>query len=297
MSDALPIAPVAAPAPQKAPEAKTPEPKVVAKPAEAKPVEVDDTEEYVVDGKPTRLNKAQRQLHFQKALAADKRMKEAADIKAKTEDFWKDFEADPEGAMRKLGKDPDKIFSAHLEKKARLATMTEEQREAASLKERAEAAEKKAAKFEEEQKAARQAEVDARNFKALETQLIAASDKLGLASTPDVLEGLCDIALEFYEYGASITADQVAQEFVRREKEHFEAKDKRLFSVLKGQKLLAYLGDATLAEVKAALSQVDADSLKDIPKPQAKAKTQVRAHERTVKGHINENAFDKKFGL
>ncbi len=296
MSDALPVAPAAAaPVVSQKPTIVKPEP---VKLVEAKAPEVDDSEEYVVDGKPTRLNKAQRQLHFQKALAADKRMKEAADEKAKAADIIKLFETDPEAALRKLNKDPDKLFASHLEKKAKLELMTQEQRDAESLRTRAEAAEAKAKKFEDEQKTAKQAETDARNFKALETQLIGAADKHGLSDTPETLEGLCDIALEFIEYGTAITADQVAQEFIRREKEHFEAKDKRLFSVLKGSKLLAYLGEATVAEIKAALSAADAESLKGIEPPRAKIK--VAAHERAVRpksGFINENSFDKKFGL
>ncbi len=294
MSEIAPVAPVA-PVVTNKPALVKSEP---VKPVEAKAPEVDDSEEYVVDGKTTRLNKEQRKLHFQKALAADKRIQAAAEETRKASELVKLFETDPEAALRKLNKDPDKLFASHLEKKAKLELMTQEQRDAESLRTRAEAAEAKAKKFEDEQKTAKQAETDARNFKALETQLIGAADKHGLSDTPETLEGLCDIALEFLEYGTTITADQVAQEFIRREKEHFEAKDKRLFSVLKGPKLLAYLGDATVAEIKAALSAADAESLKGIQPPKAKIK--VAAHERAVRprsGHISENSFDKKFGL
>ena len=45
------------------------------------PPEVDDSEEYTIDGKTIRLTKAQRQLHLQKGLAADKRIQEATELK------------------------------------------------------------------------------------------------------------------------------------------------------------------------------------------------------------------------
>lgn len=302
MSDALPIAPAAV-APTNGAHPTTPQKPAVVKPttdvkAETKAPEVDDSEEYVIDGKATRLTKAQRQLHFAKGLAADKRFKEAADERNKAAELLKLWETDPDAALRKLGRDPDKERAAHLERRAKLELMTQEQRDAEALKSRAEAAEAKAAKLEADQKAARQAELDDRNFKAIQTKLIAAADKHGLSDSPDVLTALCDIKLEFLEHGMVADDDQVAEEYLRREREHIEAKDKKLLSVLKGKKLLDYLGDATLSEVKAALAQLDTDSLKDIPKPQAKPKTQVRAHERALKGpHISEGDFDKKFKL
>lgn len=298
MSDAaLPVAPVAAATNGALPAAP---PKTAIKPpvAPVAAVEVDDFEEYVVDGKTTRLNKEQRKLHFQKHLAADKRLKEAADEKNKAADLIKLFETDPEAALTKAGHDPSKIFGSHLEKRAKLEMMTEEQRVAMALQQRAEAAETKAAKFEEEKRAQYRANVDRQNFLAVEQQFIETANKHGLDSSPEVLRDMCDIAIEFLEHDLVITADQAALEYQRREADHIEARDKRRSAGLKGQKLLTYLGEATVAEVKAALAAADAESLQSIPKPQAKPKTQVKAHERAIKGsHISELMFDKKFGL
>ncbi len=303
MSDALPIAP-----PTNGAHPTTPQKPAAVKPVDAKPVapvkevkapEVDDSEEYehVVNGQTVkvRLTKAQRAIEFQKSRAASQKFKEAADMRAKVDDFNKSFDVDPEEAIRRLGKDPDKVFAAHLEKKAKLALMTQEQRDAAALQDRLSAAEAKAKSYEQKEAEAKQAQIDGVTFKRYEKELIEASDKVGLDSGGDVLEELADIGLEYLQNGIPLTGDQIVEVYRQKHAEFLEARDKKLLGVLKGDKLLKYLGPAALAEVKAALSQADADSLKDIPKP--KTKVAVKAHERAVKGHISENDFDRKFKL
>ncbi len=295
MSD---VAPVAAPvAPTNGAHPTTPQkPAEAVKPAPVKAAEVDDTEEYTVDGKTVKLNKEQRKLQFQKALAADKRLKEAADLKNQHADLQKLIDTDFDEFLRKTGKDPEKFYAERLERKAKDALLTEEQRAIKAADDRAKAAEEKAAKYEAEQKKAKQAELDQRNFKALEHQLVEAATAHNLDQSPDVLAAMCDIAIEYLDLDIALTADQVATEYLRREREHLEQKDKKLHSVLKGKKLLDYLGASTLAEVKAALALMDAESLNGIPKPQAKPKIPVRAHERTPTAktpYMSEAEFDK----
>ncbi len=292
---AAPVVPAVAPTNGAHPTTPQKPAAAIKAPVESKPVEVDDSEEYVVDGKPVRLNKAQRQLHFQKALAADKRMKEAADARNKLADDEKLFEEDPEAYFAKKGKDGSKFIAAHLEKKAKLELMSPEQREAQRLQSERDEYKAKVEAVEAKEKAAKQAAIDERNFKALETQLIAAADTHGLDGSPETLESLCDIAIEFIEAEVPISAEQVAQEHIRRERERLEARDKKLLPLLKGKKLLAYIGPAALAEIKAAMAEADAASLNDIPKPQARPKVQVKAHVREVKGYVRESDFDKKF--
>lgn len=261
------------------------------------PEPISDVEEYVVDGKTVSLNKAQRSVAMQKALAADKRMKEAADKRAQAEDLLKLFEADPEAALVKLGKDPSKLFGSHLEKKAKLELMSPEQREADRLAKERDEYKSKLEAHEKEKLTARRAELDQRNHEALQRQLVGLADKLGLDQHPDVLGTLCDIALEFMDYDIVPTTEQIGEEFVRREKEHIEQRDKKLLSVLKGDKLLAYLGPKALEEVKAALAGQATASLKDIPKPKAKGSSQQAAKTTLPKGasYLRESDFDKKF--
>lgn len=295
MSDAV-AAPAAPVAPTNGAHPATPQKPAVTKPVDAKPPEVDDSEEYVVDGKPVRLNKAQRQLHFQKALAADKRLKEAADQKNKLTDREKLWEENWEEAMRQSGKDPEKILADHLAKKAAQALKSPEQIEAEKAKAERDATAKKLAEYEKKEQDAKQAEADNRTFQNVQRQLLAAADKYKLDGDPDVLDGLAAIGLEFLELEIPLTADQICEEYIRREREHIEGRDRKLLSVLKGKKLLDYIGPTNLAAIKAAQAEADAQSLNEIPKPQARPKVPVRAHERTIKGgHISEGDFDKKF--
>ncbi len=231
---AAPAAPAPAAAAPAAAETKAP---VEAKPAP----EVDDSEEYTVDGKQVRLSRAQRALHIQKGLGADKRMQEATEAKKRSDEIIKLFETDPEAALAKMGKDPEKFIAEHLAKRAKAALQTPEQRELARVQKERDDLAAKAKEIEDREARQKQAEQDRATHQALEQQIIAAADKHGLDSSPEVLEGLCDIALEFLDHGVSISPDQLAQEYLHREEELLAVREQKLLPKLKGQKLKAYL--------------------------------------------------------
>lgn len=281
-----PVAPVA---PVEAAKPVTPT-APVAKPVE--PAEV--AEEYEIDGQKVLLTKTQARTRLQKAMAADKRLQEAAEKKKEVEKFWEDFEKDPEAAYRARGKDPDKLFAEHLSRKAKLELLTPEQREAAQLKQERDDAKAELAKRDSEKKAAAQVELDKRMYAAVSEQLIAAADKHGLDAGYDVLEALADIGFRAVEDGVPLTADQIVQEYMYQEREAIEKRDRKLLSKLEGKKLVEYLGKDTVAKLKAALAAMDTESLKEIPKP-VKNQVAVKAHVREVKGHLSESDFDRKF--
>lgn len=231
MSDAAPsdVAPVpaAAVAEVKAPvvAAKEPEP----------------TDDYEIDGRKVTLTRTQARTHIQKSGAVDKRLQEATEKQKSLDARIAEFEADPEAALAKMGKDPTKILEAMLARKAKLELMTPEQREAQALRDERDALKKEADKTAAEKKAALDKEMDEHKSMALEQQLIGAADAHGLDASPETLEGLCDVALELLELGLTPTADQVAQEFIRRDQEHLEARDRKIIPKLKGERLKTYL--------------------------------------------------------
>lgn len=282
---AAPVAPpVEAPAATKAPAAKAPEP--------------EQSDEYEIDGKKVMLTRTQARTAIQKAAAADKRLQEAAEKRKETEALAKLFEEDPEAALRKLGKDPEKVIADHLAKKAKQALMTPEQVEAERLKREHDELKSEVEKSKKEKAELANKEKDAKTAEMLEAGLVAAADKYGLDSEPEVLDQLCAIGIEFIDdYAIVLTPDQVAQEYLRREGESISARDRKKLSKLEGKKLLEYLGNPTLEKVKAAMAALDAESLKQIPAPVKAKTTQVKAHTREVRGHISESAFDKKFNL
>lgn len=275
---AEPRAPVAAKAPAPAPE---------------------QVEVYEIDGEKVSLTRAQARTIIQKGVASDKRFRESAEARAKQEDWERLFDEDPEEALRQRGKDPEKAFAEHLAKRAKQALMTPEQLEAAALKEKLAKLEAESAKTKAEKKKAADAELDAKNSEIMQSKLIAAADKYSLEATPEVLEGLCDVAIDLMEYGAEPSPDQIAQEYQRRELEGIERRDAKKMSQLSGKALLTYLGAANIAKLKTALAAADAESLKGIPAPAAKVRpAAAKVQPRDVKGaYIRENDFDKKFGL
>lgn len=269
-------------------------PPVPVAPIEAK-AEVEVAEEFEVNGKKVALTKTQQRTAIQKATAADDRFREAAAERARVDEIVKLFETDPEAALKKLGKDPSKVFDDHLSKKAKAALLTPEQAETERL--RAELAEVRSAKekFESDKKAATDKAADEHNSRVMEQQLVAVANKYDLDANPETLEALCDVAAELLDYGTIPTMDQIAQEFLRREREHIETRDRKVLSKLEGKKLLDYLGVDGLRKVRAALAELDTESLKTIPAPLAKSKIAVKAHVRENKGYVREGEFDKKF--
>lgn len=296
---AAPAAPAAAPA--------TPEAPVAAKAPEPEP-----TEEYEIDGKKVHWTKTQARTHIQKAGAADKRFREAAEIKAKHEDWLKAFEEDPEEALRKLGKDPDKVFAAHMAKKAGLALLTPEQREKAAVERERDELKAKEVKREAEAKAKADEELDERNAMALREQLVAVADKYGLDREPEALEGLAEVGLELLDLvGEGITAEQVAQEYMRREAEHLEARERKLMPKLKGERLKTYLKSNVAALLKLSgaelldvlgpegLEAINKATLTKVPGPTPikRAAPAVAPPPRNGNGRfVSEAEFNKKFG-
>lgn len=230
MSD--PVAPAAAP---EAPAATKPEPA-------AKPVEAEPSEEYEVDGQKVTLTATQRRTAVQKGLAADKRIQTAAETQKKLDALISDFEKDPEAALAKMGKDPEKILAALMERKAKQALLTPEQREAQALKEERDALKAEKDERDKESKAKADQELDQHNYIALSEQLVEAADRHGLDGDPETLEGMADVGLDLLDLlGPGVTAEQVAQEYMRLEAEHLEKRDRKLLPKLKGERLKAYL--------------------------------------------------------
>lgn len=244
---ALAVAPVSTPAATAPPAAAPPKngaeapPASTAPPGEKAEPEPDEPEEYEIDGKKVLLNRTQRKTLLQKSGAADKRLQEATESQKKAAALVAEFERDPEAAMRKAGKDPDAILAALLERKAKQALLTPEQLALAKAQEERDQAKAEAKKLADEKKAAADAELDQHNQEALETQLISAADKFGLDGTPETLEALCDIAIELLDYGLNPSAEQIAEEYLRREQELIEQRERKMLPKLKGPRLVAYL--------------------------------------------------------
>ena len=285
-------APVVAP-----PSAETAPAPVVTKAPEAEPKE--PMFELEIDGKKTSMTHTQARTELQKRAAADKRMQSATETQKKLDALLAEFEADPEAAMRKAGKDPEKILAALLERKAKQALMTPEQIEAARLAKENADLRAESDKTKAEKKAEADKLTDEANREAVQSQLVEAADRYKLDATPETLEGLADVAVDLIDYlGRAPSIDQIAQEYMRREAEHVDTVATKRFSKLDGKKLLEYLGNPTVEKVKAALALMDAESLKSIPAPQKKAPPAPKPTTRNDKGqYVTESAFDKKFGL
>ncbi len=267
---------------------------MVAKPAAATP---EPTETYIIDGVEKVLTKTQARTLIQKAGAVDKRMQETVELKKEIAALRELAETDPEAFLLKVKHDPNKIIEGMLAKRAKQELMTPEQRERAVIEAERDALKAKQDALEKEKLTAKQKELDERNTEAMYEQLIAIRAKYNLDQQPEALEGLCEVAAEFLDYGIVPTMDQVAQEYMRRDTEHIAARDAKVLSKKEGDALLKYLGEGTVKRILAALEAQKAGTLKQIPTPQKVVKPRnERLPPREEKGRfVRETDFDKKF--
>lgn len=306
-------------APAAAPAAAAPpvtEAAAARKPLAIAPAEVEPSEEYEIDGKKMLLTRTQARTYIQKAGAVDKRMEETTRLQNRLDALLKDFETDPEAALKKVGKDPEKIIAGLLAKKAKLELMSPEQQALVKAQEDRDALQARLDKLESDKKTEDQQRLDQRNEEALRNQMIAVADKYNLDGTPETLEGLCQVALELLEYGTAPTLDQIAQEFQRQELEHLKSRDKKIVGRLKGDalksflkdyapkllvlppaELLEILGPAGIRAVQAAtLSRVPAVAKKPLPvAPVTPAPTRVIPARNDAGKFVSEAEFDRKF--
>lgn len=305
MADAPIAAPVAAaPTPVTAPKPVAPKPSngatgketpAAVEPAPP-PVQTEEEEllELKVGDKTERLTRAQVIARAQKAEAADRRFREASEKQKRAEELIAEFEADPEAAYARTGKDPAKLFETYLAKKARDATLTPEQKEREALQKQLEEYKAREAKTVAEQKTKAQEEQDKRTFANLESKLLGAASKHGLDQTPETLEMLCDVALEAIDMGYSLTEDQICQEVIHRQKQHISARDQKI--------LTKYLNDpAKLAEYigPKAVEALLKHSLTKAPPPGgAPAAPKARPAKDPATGrYMSEAEFERSVGM
>lgn len=199
--------------------------------------------DYDVDSTPD--EKLMKDLQY--SHAAQKRMQEAADLRKKFQDFVNNVKQDP----FKVLKDP--IFGIDLDKLAeqRLAQRYQEQllspQEQQVLQAQREAQQYKA-QLEQIQKAQElqaQKELDARIEEETKRDFRLALEKSNLPPNDLTFGMMAQVASEALAEGLELTPQQMATEA----RERMSAMSQQVFSGLKGEQLLSYLGDSVVKEV------------------------------------------------
>jgi hypothetical protein len=196
-----------------------------------------------------------------------------------------------------------------LERKAKEALLTPEQKERAALEKERDDAKASAKKLADEAKKREEAEADAKTERELEESLIAAADHFKLEGTPETLEGMCDAALYLMDMGISKpSTEQIVAEFLRQDEEAVTKKIPKVVGRLKGDALKQYLKAnlGPLSKMPAAellevlgpdlVRQVQDATLTKVPTPNfAPVKTPAAIPPRNGSGRfMSEAQFDAK---
>lgn len=282
------------PAPVRGPDGKflpkagtEPKPHEAAPKAAAPPVP--ELVELVVDGKPRKLTLEQLKARAQKAEGAEARFREAQEAIQKSATLMKEFEEDPEAVLVKLGHDPEKFLARYLEKRAKEAAMSPDEKRLHDAEARAQAAEAKVAAAEKERQEAAQRDADSKTFARLEKNLLTKAKEYGLEQTPKTLELLCQKALEAVEHGYEPTADQLCQDILDEENGRMTKWEERVLAKLTPEQLIEKLGPERIAAIgKATLAQLPAPG-------QPKKQPAEEAPKKTEKPYIGMAEFLKEF--
>lgn len=258
MADVV-AAPNPAPAAEQKPAAPAPktEAKVV-KPTTPAAKAPEQTITIKIDGKLQTLPLSVAQARLQKTEAADRRLQEATQTKAQAEAIMKQFESDPEGALKKMGKDPEKFINDFLARKARESQMTPEQLEAERLKAQlAEYQHRENADKAEKAKLAQEA-MDQRVADNLAVQFTQIAQANGLPGNPKTLALMADVALEALEAEINITPEQLASEVkYRLQNDRVDVAKAHLTDLTDDQALVEFLGPELISRIaKLSLGQI-----------------------------------------
>lgn len=250
-------------------------------PAKAKAPEAPrepETFEVVVNGKAMRLTKEQLILRAQKGEAAEKRIQSAVEQERKAMALLKELETDPEAALARMGKDPSKIISDHLARKAAQDMLTPEQRERQKLEEELSQFKSKEKEAAEAATRAEEEQRDAVSVKRVEATLLRAATNQGLEGNLETLDMMYDVVSECLELGIEPDPEAVVRDVIERQRMHTEARERRILSKIKDDpaKLTAWLAELGGPDIVQRLVK---HSLTAVPKPGSKPRAVTRAPE------------------
>jgi len=242
-------------------EEPKPKPKAKAQPKAEEP-------KLRVKGKELPLSAALAELQalppeeLQKILAADVNFREAAAMREAARKEREAVKREKEEAARlakqledpeqlksllttKLGADFDKLVEERFAKKLERDLMDPKDREVLEAKERLAELEARLKTEEESKVKAKEAEQDRILAEQTEKELIPIADMIGLPGTPDAIETLVDVALEFVDAGINYTPDMLAREVKDRFQNSDTSRAMQLLTSLDEDKLLAWNPDLT----------------------------------------------------
>lgn len=187
-------------------------------------------------------------VRLQKALAADKRMNEAADTRKAFAAFTEAFKSDPFSAAKEFGLDLDTLAEQRIVQRFQ----EEEQKKAdpgayerAQLQKQLDEYKSKETRAAEETQTRAQAEHDAKVGEEMERDFISALQEAQLPKDRRYLRMMAEIADVNLSHGIELTPKQMASE-VRAQ---ISETHKYVTQGLKGEALVSHLGDDVVREI------------------------------------------------
>jgi hypothetical protein len=181
----------------------------------------------VVDGKSVEIPNDKIPTMLQKALGAEKRFQEAANLRKETIEFVETLKSDPISALKRMGLDFDKIAEDYIYEKIQMQSLPNDQREIYQKAKSADEKEKELERYrrqeqQERERAEReQAEREleqqtAKVQQSLETQIIDAIEKSGLPRNQFTVSRIAQYMragrLKGYDISAYDVVDKVQEE-------------------------------------------------------------------------------------
>ena len=190
---------------------------------------------------------------LQMSRAAQKRMQEAAEMRKEIVDLFSAMEKDPLNTLTRVNPKLKEAIRQRIEdeilEEAKQAQMTPEQRQAYEDRQFRERYEKERAESERDAAARTKREAEEAEFqrhqKEVEDSFISALEEGGLPKDRYVVAQMAQVAKEASRVGVDLTPAQLAHETkLRMQNQH-----KIITNLLKGDKLVAHLGDEVVKEV------------------------------------------------
>lgn len=184
-------------------------------------------------------------VRLQKAMAAEKRMQEAAELRKKAQSLFDTLKKDPKSALKDLGVDIRKQIEDELIAEYQAQQLPEHERAIMDAKKEAEKYKSEVEAFKAEQQRVVQEQLEARVAQETEAEFLSALERSSLPKNRHTLRMMAEVAMDNLEHGIELTADQLASEVADRAK----GLNRNIVTGLKGDQLISYLGEDVVKEI------------------------------------------------
>lgn len=184
--------------------------------------------------------------HLQMAKLGQKRAQEKAELEKNVENFLKALEADPWEAMKRMGKDPEKLIEDYINAQIEASKKSPEQLEKERMENELKALKAEREREKKELEERERTRLEEQYFQQFDLEMEQTLSKSDLPKTPYVVKKMADYMYVALEAGKNVKPEDVVD--IVREELHSDLNE--LFTSLPEDKIEELLGEQVINKLR-----------------------------------------------